>query len=302
MGGYMKDVPVKSRDEGIEVMRQWLLSSPQGYAHSFLMDNGGVLFVRQNTGQPCQGGEMRTYSKGSSPPNYKGDPNCTRPSDPRPGDLITPFPDGTPIAVAVPLGYRGNQSQWNALFEDVVFNADVSPWRKVLKDFELIAHKGQPYSGCIILDTDVDSTAMVALFRKINNGGFNRVNIAYNAFVKREPKRDKRELFIAAAMCENVTNDTIYIVRHTTQYGLFGGGAKLKDVWDGNFIDLTGGTFKQRAAYNRPKIDYLWPQGDKLDDLVAKRLGGEAQYGYSFSINKLPEYLSVIESCVFANS
>ena len=86
------DVPVvcNSKEEMYAEMEKSILYS-HGYNFTLGMFHEDKYKVWKRQNQPCQGGEMRKYGLTHD--------DSTRPDDPRPGDLIHPFPDGIPLAV-----------------------------------------------------------------------------------------------------------------------------------------------------------------------------------------------------------
>lgn len=267
MGGQFTEVKVSSKKEGLSIIRKFLNESISR-SQAFLMADGRLtannyqpkdtiqyigasipLFVRMNEHQPCQGGEMRTYKSSHGA-------DCTRPEDGRPNDLYCPFPEGTPLVVGVPWQHV----PWQHIYEpfdpvkDIIFNPEISPWRSVLKKFELT----EKYS--LILDTDVDSTTLVSLFRFMNSewGSCGRT---FNRMKEMYPNEDPLTLFIASVQSSLSYENEFVPKAASNYYTAFSGSPDYRRIYNGTPIDLTGGTFKGRFAYNRPQIDYLFGQG-----------------------------------------
>lgn len=282
MGGSYKNTDVINVATGIDLMRMFIMNfDDNGYAQAFLMEREDLsLYVRENIHQPCQGGEMRTYAESNgNVEEDKGDPLCTRPGDPRPGDLYCPFPDGTPLAVAIPFRYAANHFM-NAMFDDVVFNSLHSPWRSLLHGVpeELTVNNAGKINGVIFNNTDVDSTVLVSLCRYINSeaGGHSRV---YNELVKLYPDGDRLLLFIAANFFNNLEGKSIGVRDHNNTYTALNGAPDFKRVYEGNPVDLTGGTFKNRFAYNRPQIDFLFGKNvNPLYQILKDKLYPKVRY------------------------
>lgn len=203
-------------------------------AASLLMEEDGLYYVYDCPSEPCYG-FLRTYGKGS-----------TRPNDPRPGDLPRDFPDGTPVALAVPFPQIKDHTTTKEYW-DMYFSGFLSPYREALKQAELIDNDIQ-YLGIVFLDTDVDSSVLIQFLR------VTRYATSENYYkLKTVLPDEKPEDLFKISLC--ISSNGTPRAPH----------APLKKYLDGEFLpDVTGGTFRNRYAYNRPEIDYIF--GRPLDE------------------------------------
>ena len=234
---------------------EYLADNMRGRNFALAMrDEEGYLTVYPREHQPCQGGEMRKYKfKGAYDAGYKegallhGD-DCTRPDDPRPGDLCHPFPDGTPEAIAVCLYTSQNAD----LME--FFLSDDSPYRKGIggrKNVD-IRKSGGRVSGLIFKNTSVDPTVLVNFLQFLQYD--------YSTVWPKLISAGMTPSEAAVSLILMGANDGTSIIPETYTY-YFPLRASIRRIVEGDPHDLTGGTFRDRYDYNRPKIQDLFKAG-----------------------------------------
>jgi hypothetical protein len=62
-----------------------------------------------------------------------------------------------------------------------------------------------------------------------------------------------------------------------------------KRYYNGDWVDLTGGTFYNRAAYNRPEVDYVFGHlgsEDNFSRLLVNKFNGKYSLENSFAFFK----------------
>jgi len=251
-------VSVASLEAGLAALHEFVLANHNGesYNYALLMQEGEDYRLVHRVGMPCWGA-LREYEKG------------TRPNDEWPDDLQHPrhiFPEmGNPVAVAacfqrsacdvpgVPSwakGYSPTIKAWNTFIE-FAFNKEISPWRKALKDVELVKNADGMYWGCVFKDTHIDPNIMLGLLR---------CNALQSALAKNfaqklqdHPDLDPR---IAYLSCKGIDS-----------YNM-AGRIIPERWWNGDPVDISGGkTFYDRESYNRPDIEYLFG-GKKNEGVV----------------------------------
>src|SRR5690606_21187507 len=145
---------VDSLEAGLNVLRQFVLANENRLIFNLLVQRDDTIVHVNYSSQPCYG-ELRPYGKTHPemlPEHQRGVS--------KPGDLHSPFPEGTPIAVAVPFFNKVNGvtiEEYNRII-NLVLDPGLSPWRDALKDLEVLKNKEGRIAGIIIKDTHVDST------------------------------------------------------------------------------------------------------------------------------------------------
>lgn len=235
-------------------------------------EKDGTFSFYERPSQPCYG-EMRPYAiinhSGYDGQNYfemkqYAEPELLPKSQrtvTMPHDLYAPFPTSIPKAVSVALNYN---KATQPILETIVFNPDVSPWRKVLKDVTLL-YADDTYerlNGIMINDTTVDPTVMVHMFRKTNQIHSSQINDIIKHFPEANP--------LAAFVLGQAMNGSVdrFQISDIIDYGNWSGNNQdWSAIMNGTPYDYTdGGTFKERYAYNRPRIDYIWKDPDKKNN------------------------------------
>lgn len=190
-----------------------------GLGFALTMEHEGVVKTYIHDHQPCFG-ELRKYK------STHGD-ECTQPKDYRPGDLYTPFPEGTPIAV----GFRFNHDR--AGFINATSGQD-SPWRRGINPESLVIEPDKKHILFVITDTDLDPTVTVQY-----------VNMAKGLY--QEPR-----IYDDLSLNENI----LYSIRMSNPGSgyYFSDYVNVKRFLDSDPYDLTGGTFQNRFDYNRKRL------------------------------------------------
>lgn len=225
------------------------------FALGMRRDTGKVrVFKRPN--QPCQGGEMRKYES-----THPGD--CTRPKDPRPGDLRMPFPLGTPEAVAVHFnmtrteiyGLKPPTPEW-AEFLRALYgpNSPYQPGTGKPWNVEFLIENDVPH-GMILLDTEVDPTVFVNSLQFLNT-----MKGTYSVFSKyRAAGFTESESLLIMMLANNDPSSTGYFNKTFEYY--FPINASIRRILEGKPHDLSGGTLRDRFDYNRPQVQSLFAAG-----------------------------------------
>lgn len=232
----------------------------------------GIVRVFQRPNQPCQGGEMRKYEK-----THPGD--CTRPKDPRPGDLTMPFPDGTPEAVSVhfnmvrphaddtiPVSYYGATIKpgWTE-FLTALYGPN-SPYIKGFgspENVELLYEGDHPH-GILFKDTSFDPTVFVNSLQFLNT-----MKAVYPVYMKyRNAGFTEAESLLFMMLCNSDVEDG-YVMGTYPYY--FPVNASFRRILEGKPHDLSGGTFRDRFDYNRPQVQSLFAAGKNEHGVTLKR-------------------------------
>lgn len=245
---------------------------------SVLMETADGYAYHSRISQPCYG-EMRPYARGYAG-NGPYEPELLPVSQRevfKPSDLYAPFPEGKPVGVAVPFRILGKGIDW--AMEKVLLNPEISPYRSILKDFEIERKKNGSIIGVVIKDTNIDPSVMVNFFRKasqtLNNVRIQTVNELF-------PNAHPLSAFVFAhAICE-IDAAGNWQLNTDTEYSHYFGkpNTNWAAIMNGKPVDLTdGGTFAQRYAYNRPKNDFIWGEGKRLTKLagIEGESGGKAE-------------------------
>lgn len=257
---------VDSLEAGIDNLYQFPIQetgSRFNYAVLFEEDDGSYTAVHR-VGMPCWGA-LREYHCG------------TRPDDDWPGDLRQSrhiFPKtGLPVAVSIQFHgindramnnkFYASVDQWNRYITEFVFNAEISPFRSILTDYELIIRDDE-IVGAIFKDTKINPNILVGLARICCFRGSSMAK-DWCVFMDEHPDIDGRIAFL-----KGCTIDSYYM-----------SGKVVLDRWfSGQPFDLSSGkTFYERESYNRPDIQYLF--------------GGKANVGQSVGSMSLSKIVDV---------
>lgn len=247
---HIEGVVCPSKEEGLAHLYEFGQRNHQNYYnYAFLMEEeDGTLKLVERLGMPCWGA-IREYNCGSRPDDYW------------PGDLREPrhiFPKtGNPIAIAfhfcaILMEYRKASSnvtdeKWNRFASEFAFNAEHSPWRSILKGYELITTDGL-ITGILIKDTKIDPTVMANMMKYAGR--------TYNNNISK--------------WCEYVDTGhhpmTAWAYLHRNSPG--------RIVPEHFFLasppDLSNGkTFYERESYNRPDVEKLWGGKDNAGVVTA---------------------------------
>ena len=193
--------------------------------------------------QPCQGGETRKYSCIHD--------DCTQPHNEKPSDLAAPFPDGRPEAIA----FAGlddldeldldasseNQKDRKELFK-FMFQSNDSPWINKLGGVGNI----RKISGGLIIGVnhlEIDPTVMINAINTYRSVcGENFVKLIEKGMTEHE-----------ALLTLMLNHNSIEYLYNTYDY-YFPNPCSVRRFFEGKPNDLSGGTYSERADYNRTYI------------------------------------------------
>lgn len=246
--GNKVGIAVKDTADGVEKLTEFG-TNPNGNAFALLMEHEGKLLYYHRGSQPCYG-EMRTYGDKSTQPEVH-----------KPGDLFHPFPDGTPVGVSVPF-FAHPQNKNRDVLASFLFGKD-SPWRRGTGTFDVLRVDGVP-KGIITMDTEFDPTPLISalicsrsLLAEHYCNILSKLRVAF-------PKREDFEHF--RVMCFfQFTGSQGWAPMSPLVYSL-SSQLVLKRFNSGDSVDITGGTFRDRYAYNRPKLEKVFSEDGKNDN------------------------------------
>lgn len=266
-----KETPVENIEVGLKALRSFVLSNQNKLIFNLLMQRGDDIIHVEYTQQPCYG-ELRPYAK--THPDML--PEHQRKVQ-KPGDLHSPFPDGTPVAVAVPFYNQPNgvtTEQYNRIV-NLVLDPGLSPWREALKDFEVLKNEDGRIAGIIIKDTNIDSTVMVNLFMTLRGASWGSFYKVLTNLLEKFPEEDPY-LLLAAATQYGPSWDSGQKNMVNASFAYYISPAlNVKNFLRGEFgKDITGGTFRDRYAYNRPDLHNVFGENAKTWQAVAKEKFG----------------------------
>lgn len=244
----------------------------------FKEDDSLILHSRRN--QPCYG-EMRPY-KATHPDML---PEHQRPVR-KPGDLYNPFPDGEPTMLGVcfhPGTLRGgfDKNVHNEFYE--AFFSETSPYRKGYDGVSLVKDTNGLYRGVINTSSDFDPTVFVAGITAFRNlvYGWDRIVDAFIFLRKELPDlTDNQRILLllrgAGNMKDYIKSKTekpkdvpswyqppTYRMQWPSYY--LSANTNIERFLNGDAEDLTGGTWRERYAYNRPKLMNVFVDSDLQD-------------------------------------
>jgi hypothetical protein len=249
-----------------------------------MLTDEGKYEVWRRPSQPCQGGEMRKYGITHD--------DSTRPQDPRPGDLLYPFPDGKPIAVGSRVEGLNKSHPYQI--------APTSVYRRAYgteSNIELVKKGSGEIKGIIALNADlVEPTMMVHLLR------------------------DARYWDMGQEICGDLSPQAVFLLKKMK--GNYGSCIRhhsyvyvdsedncsfynLKKIAAGGIEasrDLSGGTLGNRFDYNRPEIDsaYRGKVGEntpiqEISNTIFFGHGKNKNHSYDISAKMLKEFTPAIE-------
>ena len=224
-----------------------LNSTLAGTAFSLAMSENDKITIHKRENQPCYG-EMRTYGKGSVPPE--------REKDYKPGDLHSPFPKGTPEGIGVPIRtlFSADTAIHNE-FMEWLFSKE-SPWATGIDQIEFTKNKDGKNIGIVQTDTNFDPTVFVNLLKSVR-GYYMRGSKWSEA--KKKFGLNNFQAFLLSFTRTNY--DKLDVQTSLLSPGCFFGVLDLERFKNKNPYDRSGGlTFKQRSAYNRPEVEYIFSE------------------------------------------
>lgn len=194
-------------------------------------------FSRQN--QPCYG-ELRKYES-----THKGE--CTQPANAKPGDLRSPFPDGTPTALLVPFTRLKNKAACNADTDailEAMFSKE-SPWYSGFNDVTFFKNEHGHLHGVVIDNVDLDATVMVNCFKQLQ--GMLALNVAKDFVDLCNEGLTPNEALAALMLNGSAVSMGIGYTDGYKSPTSF----SAKRFFNRTPNDLTGGFFRDRIDYNR---------------------------------------------------
>lgn len=237
---HIEGIQAESYEHGMEHLFSYAASTKaQSYDYCLLMlDDGGTYTIVERNGMPCWGA-LREYNCG------------TRPNDDWPGDLQQPkhiFPKTGKVAA---LACRMSNMTWASSYTTpdqrtefvggFAFNPSVSPWRSVLKDFELVLKAGE-YNGVVFKDCHIDPTVLVSLLRMAFSGTSYNYS-TYSNLIASNP---------------DIHPMVAFLKMERDSYGM-SQKVVLERFFKAQPFDMSnGGTLYDRESYNRPDLDYIF--------------------------------------------
>lgn len=216
------------------------------FSLAMLDNNTELINLYRRKGQPCYG-ELRKYK------STHGD-DCTQPNNHKPSDLHSPFPDGTPLAIAARFPQIPEQDLLEFLF------SNESPWRKGFKDeknIEWTLQDGKKI-GFVLTETDIDPTVFVNLLNTIKSICFYPGMISTKfKFCELVEKGLSPKEAIMLIMTINIS--CLPVLGQAGSIGYyFPIHLDVKRFMDSNPRDLTGGSFQDRYDYNRTYLQNIF--------------------------------------------
>jgi len=221
-----------------------LMEYPGKHSNATYKDFG--IFPR--FGQPCQGGDMRRYDK-----THPG--KATQPHNARPGDLSQPFPEGIPSAIAFHNLKPYASKRLNAFLEDLF--ADDSPWRAGFgsrSNVLFYEDDEENYIGWILKDLQIDPTVLVNLLGFMNSFMAHSKKPYLDLIAEGLTKQEA----LAVLM---LNGGQSHYIAHTDSYR-FPPVFSARRFFEGRPNDLSGGTYRDGADYNRTYVQDVF-LGDK---------------------------------------
>lgn len=231
-------LPVKSVDEGIEILRKFIPSTlNNGHCYGMLMKRpSGDLEVELRQHRPCWG-ETRRYKQKSN-----------RPFDYHPGDLPTPMGPGSPIAAGMPLNLHGTLGPVAA--DALAFMIEEeNPYKSLFIDSEIVLSNNGA-GGFLFKDTGYDSTVQASMFMNLRNYWTNKY-----------PLLQKLQDIHPGLRWHFLTDQNPFIKQgaYTNSWtSSVHPSWTMKRLIEGRPVGLSNGTWRDEKDYNRPFIHYLF--------------------------------------------
>lgn len=254
-----------------------------GISYCIVTRDGDNIKIHCRENQPCIGGEHRKYNK-----THPGD--CTRPNDPRPGDLSDPFPKGTPVALSY------NRQVFKEAKELVQFVlSDESPWVRGFRGEKYIEfippkHKTLAYSGWILKTGKIDPTVWINCLKFLQNASY----IAFNDLIAKGMTKKEAVTCMALMSINKIPANKEYISPPSPYTMSI--ASSVNRVFTGQSRDLTGGTLSDRYDYNRPEMACVFTDEDQKTVPFVKQLSDKLPFEFS------PEkFISVAKEIIHKN-
>lgn len=242
---HIEGIQAESYEHGMEHLFSYAaIKSEQAYDYCLLMleddpvgQSPRYTIVERNR-MPCWGA-LREYNCG------------TRPNDDWPSDLQEPrhiFPKtGKVAALACRMaGMRwakdySTKDQRNEFVGNFAFNPSISPWRSVLKDFELVI-KNDEFNGVVFKDCHIDPTVLVSMLRMTFSAS-SASPALYSSIIQNNP---------------DIHPMVAFLKMERNSYGM-SQKVVLERFFKAQPFDMSnGGTLYDRESYNRPDLDYIF--------------------------------------------
>lgn len=279
MGGLETKHDVSSFDEGINRLIKFA-ATRTGHSYALLSKTDeGKLKVTEKSSKPCYG-ELRPYGKYVNPKQKN-----TRGKDVKPNDLPHGFPEGEILALSVAMHQPVAKKTLESELWDVFWSKELSPWREALGSHQIVLsddadkNPAHLWTDANFAPTTAISSLMVA--RNINEYSVDRFDI-----LKKLAPNSNPSFLIAATLCSSFYGTWSF--GNQTDYELSFTDASLSRFVNGKPFDLDEGlTLRERAAYNRPNIQYLFGFGYGV--LPVCRTPEKFLDMFSKSISDIPE-------------
>lgn len=241
------DLSKENETEALENLKKEVINL-HGTNFGLLMRQESGLRYYPRSNQPCQGGEMRKYKK------THGD-LCTRPTDPRPGDLCHPFPKGIVEAVSIHLQYGASKDR--DTFLDALYGPD-SIYLKGFNDPDTVLRlrraDGLTY-GLVFTDTEVDPSVFVNSLQYLKE-----VRPSYFVRLLKTGFTPKEALIVSMLIQGTNVKDKIGIGATNSYY--FSMYPSLRRLFESDPHDISGGLYRDGYDYNRKDIQDLFKRGE----------------------------------------
>lgn len=267
--GYGKPIAVTPETLDDAVRNFCLVDGKRTVSFAILTDDN-ILHTRWD--QPCYG-ELCLY--GSASRNL--------PDVDKPGDLNTPFPDGTPITIVGPYTNHLNHPSQDAAQRILEYIAGgSSPYRSITKT--VLRHEGKIIGFTFPANQEPTKIVSMLMYTNMLCGW------VYNleALDKWLPEAtESQKMFLLPRLnIYNTGNNPTFSVGSEFLWGskyhispLF----SVESFFNSVLRDLTGGTFSERYSYNRPEIEYIFGKDDESFIKLAGRIRDELKSKYSRS-------------------
>lgn len=287
-----KTKKIETMDEGRQLASEFVAKNVGGMAWCVITDKDGVLEFHERTNQPCYG-EMRPYGRTHKDllPVHQRGVN-------KPGDLHDPFPDGTPVLIAVPFFASMTSDEDHNRILNMVLDPGLSPWRGVLLDFDTVK-SGNRIIGIVIKNTEIDPTLMVNMFMTLRYMASYEPQVInrLNAFPDVDPYVILSSIiFVGKGYSSNPNQPKLsvqtswgYVIAPDLDFASFFAGRADPAISD-------GGTFRLRYAYNRPDLHNVFGRTGKTFVKTARAvLGDKIDSQGLLDEATLPEVFKLIE-------
>lgn len=242
-----------------------------------MADAEGNLTIVERPSNPCYGYLRKyrsTHGETATQPEHK------------PGDLHYPFPDGEPVALAIP--FYASPEQIPLL--DFIWGPQ-SPWINGFGSPDNVVrtyNDMKAITGIILTNTDVDPTVMVNLL-KMSKSRLHSVYQKWNKLLL-----EGLSEFEALACC---TLDGHNFIPSGADTYMFPTKANLKGMKEGKTNDFSGGTFRKRFDYSRKNIQDIFADKNGIT-LAAEMEKVAKEKGIKFVYTDIKPYAEVAKEVI----